>query len=225
VEDRRTERAVTLGVIVAAAAIGLALVTLGPDHGAPAAVAVASRPVPTDTTAEPTTAAVTTAAPTTTTSAPSDPGALPQTDDRPAASGATFNAGVQALWQAIESYAAGTKTKARLFSKSELKKLRQALPEDFSAAQDAALQRIIGRLNEEPLRARLRRRLKSDAVPVTDAELKVLDDLREVRNAVAHGRDIDETIDRDTVNYGISIVARILVHRIAASADELEKEA
>lgn len=100
-EDRRTERAVTLGVIVAAAAIGLALVTLGPDHGAPAAVAVASRPVPTDTTAEPTTAAVTTAAPTTTTSAPSDPGALPQTDDRPAASGATFNAGVQALWQAI----------------------------------------------------------------------------------------------------------------------------
>jgi hypothetical protein len=82
---------------------------------------------------------------------------------------------------------------------------------------------MIGRLNEEPLRARLRRRLKSDAVPVTDVELKVLDDLREVRNAVAHGRDVEETIDRDTVNYGISIVARILVHRIAASAEELER--
>ena len=132
---------------------------------------------------------------------------------------------VQALWQAIESYAAGTKTETKLFSKSELKKLRQALPENLTAAQDAALQRMIGRLNEEPLRARLRRRLKSDAVPVTDVELKVLDDLREVRNAVAHGRDVEETIDRDTVNYGISIVARILVHRIAASAEELEKEA
>ncbi|MGE5527512.1 MAG: hypothetical protein ACM3Q9_02485 [Methanosarcina sp.] len=131
---------------------------------------------------------------------------------------------VQALWQAIESYAAGIKTKAKLFSKSELKKLRQALPEDLASAQNAALERMVGRLNEEPLRVRLRRRLKSDAVPITDAELKVLDDLREVRNAVAHGRDVEETIDRDTVNYGISIVARILVHRIAASAKELEKE-
>lgn len=129
---------------------------------------------------------------------------------------------VQALWQAIESYAAGTKTEVKLFSKSELKKLREALPDDLTDAQGAALQRMMGRLNEEPLRARLRRRLKSDAVPVTDAELKILDDLREVRNAVAHGRDVEETIDRDTVNYGISIVARILVHRIAASAEELE---
>ena len=103
------------------------------------------------------------------------------------------------------------------------KKVRRALPEDLTSAQDAALQRMIGRLNEEPLRARLRRRLKSDAVPVTDAELGVLDDLREVRNAVVHGRDVNETIDRDTVNYGISIVARILVHRIAASTEELEK--
>ena len=132
---------------------------------------------------------------------------------------------VQALWQAIESYSAGTKVEAKLFSKPELKKLRQALPDDFTAPQEAALERMIARLNEEPLRARLRRRLKSDAVPVTDAELKVLDDLREVRNAVAHGRDVEETIERDALNYGISIVARILVHRIAASAEELGKGA
>ena len=83
---------------------------------------------------------------------------------------------------------------------------------------------MIGRLNEEPLRARLRRRLKSDAVPVTDAELGVLNDLREVRNAVVHGRDVEETIDRDTVNYGIlHSVVRTLVDRIAASTEELEK--
>ena len=31
-----------------------------------------------------------------------DPGALPQTDERPAASGATFTAGVQGLWQAMQ---------------------------------------------------------------------------------------------------------------------------
>lgn len=131
---------------------------------------------------------------------------------------------VQAFWQAIEAYAAGTKTEAKLFSKAELKRLRQALPEDLTVAQEAALQQMMGRLNDEPLRARLRRRLKSDAVPVTDAELKILDDLREVRNAVAHGRDVEETIDRDAVNYGISIVARILVHRVAASPDDLGDE-
>jgi hypothetical protein len=61
-------------------------------------------------------------------------------------------------------------------------------------------------------------------VPITDAELDVLNDLREVRNAVAHGRDVEETIDRDLVNYGISIVARILVHRIAAAADDAEAD-
>src|SRR5256885_2345303 len=31
-----------------------------------------------------------------------DPGALPQTDDKPVASGATFDAGVQGLWQAVQ---------------------------------------------------------------------------------------------------------------------------
>jgi hypothetical protein len=107
VEDARAERTVTLGVIVVAAVVGLALVTLGPDRSTPNPVAVASRSALTDTTTPPTTAPVTattavagvttTAAPTTT----SDPGALPQTDEQPTASGAAFDAGVQGLWQAI----------------------------------------------------------------------------------------------------------------------------
>jgi hypothetical protein len=123
---------------------------------------------------------------------------------------------VQALWQAIESYAAGTKNATKLFTKPELKQLKQALPDDLNEAQCKALERMIGRLNEEPLRARLRRRLKSDAVPITERELKVLDDLRDARNDVTHGRDVKTPLDRDTLNYGISIVARMLVHRIAA---------
>ena len=40
-------------------------------------------------------------APTTTTAGGTDPGTLPQTDERPAASGNAFDAGVQGLWQAI----------------------------------------------------------------------------------------------------------------------------
>jgi hypothetical protein len=46
----------------------------------------------------------TTAAPadTTATTATGDPGALPQTDERPVAGGATFDGGVQGLWQAVQ---------------------------------------------------------------------------------------------------------------------------
>jgi hypothetical protein len=104
---------VTLGVLVVAAVIGIALVTLGPDRGSRTEVAVAATPsgaavtpLPTTTTpASPATRATATtalaASPTTSTAAGTDPGALPQTDAKPVASGATFDAGVQGLWQAV----------------------------------------------------------------------------------------------------------------------------
>jgi hypothetical protein len=80
----------TIGVLVVAALVGLALVSLGPEREAAPAVAAAPR-----TAVLPTT----TTAPTTTTV---DPGALPQTDERPSASGPTFTADVQGLWQAVQ---------------------------------------------------------------------------------------------------------------------------
>ena len=97
-----------VGVLAVATLIGVALVSLGPDRRAPtevvaatsAAVGVAAAP----TSTIPVPAAATTApaaAPTTTTTAATDAGALPQTDERPVASGATFAAGVQGLWQAV----------------------------------------------------------------------------------------------------------------------------
>jgi hypothetical protein len=98
-------------VVVLAALLGTLLVALHPDESPPsAAVAVTDLVTTTTTTAPaavPTTASTTTGAPnpSTTTSAPAastpDPGALPQTDDRPTASGATFTDGVHALWEAI----------------------------------------------------------------------------------------------------------------------------
>lgn len=126
---------------------------------------------------------------------------------------------VQALWQAIESYAAGTKSAGKVFTKPELRRLKEAIPGEFDQAQREAVERMIGRLNQEPLRSRLKQRLKSDAVPITERELEVLDDLREARNDVTHGRDVKTPLDRNAIDYGISIVARILVHRIAAAAD------
>jgi hypothetical protein len=118
VEEPRLERAVTVGVLVVAGLLGTALVTLGSESTGPPSIEVATRaaelapssttqgvPVPTTTVPVPTTpdaaaATVVTAAPTTTVPT-DDPGALPQTDDRPSAAGARFDAGVQGLWQAI----------------------------------------------------------------------------------------------------------------------------
>jgi hypothetical protein len=54
---------------------------------------------PTTASSAPTTS--TAPAATTTTAAADDPGALPQTDEQPTASGATFTAGVADLWEAI----------------------------------------------------------------------------------------------------------------------------
>ena len=72
-----------VGVLAVATLIGVALVSLGPDRSSPTEVAAA----PTTTT--------------TTATDATDAGALPQTDEQPVASGATFDAGAQGLWQAI----------------------------------------------------------------------------------------------------------------------------
>jgi hypothetical protein len=51
---------------------------------------------------------------------------------------------------------------------------------------------------------------------VTDDELAVLDDLYDIRNDIVHGRPVERPPQRDQINYGISIVSRMLVHRVAA---------
>lgn len=111
--DPRAERAVTIGVAVLAAVVGIALVSLGPDRGSQqsAVAVVAATPVSTTagasgttTTTRATSSGTATTSATAITSPPSttvDPGTLPQTQDRPTASGAQFDAGVQGLWQAI----------------------------------------------------------------------------------------------------------------------------
>jgi cytoskeletal protein RodZ len=107
-DDARAERVVSVAVMVVAAIIGSALVWNRPDRRPVAAAIAATSTLPTSTTAATTEAAPTpaqapsTTAPTSTaaTTTP-DPGALPQTTDEPVASGATFDAGVNGLWDAI----------------------------------------------------------------------------------------------------------------------------
>jgi hypothetical protein len=117
VEEARIQRAVTVAIMVVAALVGLALVSGGAAtqessaagaNGSSAdlaATTVTTAATPTSTTAAAgpttTTAATTVAAPTTTTAGAVDPGTLPQTDQHPSASGVTFTAGVDGLWEAI----------------------------------------------------------------------------------------------------------------------------
>lgn len=66
---------------------------------------------------------------------------------------------------------------------------------------------------------RLDRRLKQDSVLVTESELALLQKLYDTRNDIVHGRSVNEPPQKDEISYGISIVARMLVHRIASLAD------
>jgi hypothetical protein len=127
---------------------------------------------------------------------------------------------VQALWQAIESYAERRKGERRLFTKREKAAISEELPTTgLNSRQRKRLEEAVESLNHEPLGLRLERRLKRDAVQVTQEELELLDRLRDVRNDVVHGRAVESPPQRDDINYGISIVARMLVHRIAAVAN------
>ena len=102
-DDERRTRRDTIVVLVVAAVVALVLVNLGDDrHPAPARATapIVAAVAPTTTKTPPTTTVSTTVPPTT--ASTTDPGALPQTDEHPAASGATFTAGVQGLWQAVQ---------------------------------------------------------------------------------------------------------------------------
>jgi hypothetical protein len=122
---------------------------------------------------------------------------------------------VQALWQAIESYAERRKGERKLFTKREKMKISECIPDGLNKRQHERLKEAIKALNQEPLALRLQRRLKQDAVSITEDELTLLDKLRKARNDIVHGRQVEQAPKRDEINYGISIVARMLVHRVA----------
>ncbi|MCK2213351.1 hypothetical protein MF672_006020 [Actinomadura sp. ATCC 31491] len=120
---------------------------------------------------------------------------------------------VQAIFESIEFYASGA-TVPELFSKADRRKLRRVLPDSLSNMQRKRIEQLMGDLNSPPLRLRLARVMDDDSVPITSEELDLLWKLRQLRNDVVHGRRSDLPAAED-VEYGISLVARMLVHRVA----------
>jgi hypothetical protein len=121
---------------------------------------------------------------------------------------------VQALWQAIESYVAGTKCQP-VFDPEELEVIRDALPANLTELQSDTLGRAIAGLNDPPLRVKLDQRIRQEGVPFTEDELDLLKRLRDARNAAVHGRSRGKPPSRDEIHHGIAIVSRMLVYRIA----------
>ena len=123
---------------------------------------------------------------------------------------------VQALSLALEAYASGRSNVQKLFSKAELKEVRALLDGRFPPSHQKRLDDLIGKLNEESHGHRLRRLLREDAAPVTDAELELLTDLRQARNDIVHGTEVKRLPTREQIDYGIAVVSRMLVHRVAS---------
>jgi len=103
----------------------------------------------------------------------------------------------------------------KLFSPAQLKELREQVPQELSAEQTDRVRDALKSLNEAPLSERLLSRLREDGVPISDHEIDLLDELKAARNAAVHGRHVAEPPSREQVNYGLSLVARMLVHRAA----------
>lgn len=127
---------------------------------------------------------------------------------------------VQALSLALEAYASGRGNEHKLFSKAELKEVRVLLDGRFPPAHQKRLDDLIGKLNEESHGLRLRRLVREDAAPVTASELQLLTDLRQARNDIVHGSEVKRPPAQEQIDYGIAVVSRMLVHRVAALSDE-----
>ncbi len=131
------------------------------------------------------------------------------------------DAQLQALWEALESYASQSRPSKR-FTKCQLKSLRTLAPDWMNDDQRDRFAQAIGQMNEPPLLAKLRHQLELDAVPLTaDEEELLFVRLRAGRNDVAHGRSIAQPPTRSEALLAISVVSRIILFGIHARIGSL----
>jgi hypothetical protein len=120
---------------------------------------------------------------------------------------------VGALWEAIEFYVAGVRPEPR-FSAAEAKRIRKSIPKDVDLELRDRAMNLLAKLNDPPLMVKIREAAERDGVPLTDAEIELLKQVRIVRNNTAHGRHAELPAPAD-VDYAVSMVARLLLHSIA----------
>ncbi len=118
---------------------------------------------------------------------------------------------ITALWEAVEFYVAKVEL-PELFSPAQLRMLRKAVPKDLPQPLRARAIKAINRLNEPALMSRLRAASERDGVLLSKAEWELLSRLRRARNEAVHGTS-RTTVTEWQIDLGVSIVARLLLHR------------
>jgi hypothetical protein len=120
---------------------------------------------------------------------------------------------IQALWEAVECLVVGIAVPAQ-WTKQDVRALKKQLPADLPEPLIRRARAALDRVSQVPLMARLRELVDQDALPVSDAELDLLAELRRVRNDAVHGRDAVPP-PPDVLDHATAIVCRLLVERLS----------
>lgn len=120
---------------------------------------------------------------------------------------------IQALWEAVECLVVGIAVPAQ-WTKEDVRALKKQLPADLPEPLIRRARAALDRVSQVPLMARLRELVDQDALPVSEAELDLLAELRRVRNDAVHGRDAVPP-PPDVLDHATAIVCRLLVERLS----------
>ncbi len=117
----------------------------------------------------------------------------------------------QALWNALEFYAASTEV-PRILDASELAEVKRAAA-TVGLAQNK-LQRVndvLAGVNNPPLMTRILASAERDGLPLNADDRSLLKRLRKGRNDTSHGRLLSGP-EADDLRLGVSLTARLLLH-------------
>jgi hypothetical protein len=87
---------------------------------------------------------------------------------------------IQAIWEAIEFYVAGTRGDV-FFDPGEVKRIRRSVPKDVDPKLRTRALDLLAKINDPPLMAKLREAATRDGVPVAESEYELLGRLRKAR--------------------------------------------
>lgn len=120
---------------------------------------------------------------------------------------------VQALWEAIECLVAGAKA-PRQWDRAQLRAIKNSIPGDLPAALRVRAEKAIDDLNQSPLMARFRNLVEREDLPVSDAEIALLQAVRKVRNDAVHGRPATAPPPAQ-LDYATAVVGRLVIERLS----------
>jgi len=119
---------------------------------------------------------------------------------------------VQALWNALEFYAAGARVHKLLPRPARQELLAAVAATSLTEEQKSRARHVLNELNTPPLLLRLKARVAQDGVPVTLAEMDLLVQLRRRRNDSAHGRSA-AAVTAEQLDWAVSVAARLFLFR------------